>query len=256
MGQSCGGSLEVVGTGGSVVFRSGGIRSGVGVSRTRVGGARSWGSGAAIVVVRGVGRVCSWFGLFGLLLLSGLLTLTLPMAGIEVLSGVLHVLVGVRFVAECGNWVFDAGRKTLVVVAFKNGIGIVEFDSVSIELRVVSDNLPIILHLNVLNGFFRISYGVNVAVISSENLEELEVVVGPLRILIELIGIYKPGLEPFDGWPLEITKSKVNFLVILLVLLRKILEVQFALEDKRRKLSGVQAIKGLRLLGFGLRSGL
>ena len=141
-------------------------------------------------------------------------------------------------------------------MAFENGIGIVEFDSMSIELHVVSDNLPIILYLDVLNGFFRIGYGIDVAIVSLENLEELEVVVEPLRILIELVGIYKPGLEPFDGRPLEITKSKVNFLVILLVLLGKIPEVQFALEDERRKLSGVRAIKGLGLLGFGLRSGL
>ena len=173
MDRGCGDSLGVVGTGGGVVFRSGEIGSGVGVSGTRVGGVRIQGSGAAIVVVREVGGVCNQFGLFRLPLLSGLLTLMLPMAGIEVLSGILHILIGIGFVAKCNNWVFDVSRETLVVAAFENGIRIVEFDSVSIELRVVLDNLPIILHLDVLDGFFYVGYGVDVAVVSLENLEEL-----------------------------------------------------------------------------------
>ena len=109
----------------------------------RIGGARIQHSRAAIVVIRGVKGVHSWFGLFGLLLLLELLALMLPMTNIKVLSSVLHVLIGVRFVAECSNRVFNAGGETLVVVAFENGIRIVKFDSISIELHVVSDNLPI-----------------------------------------------------------------------------------------------------------------
>ena len=91
----------------------------------------------------------------------------------------------------------------------------------------------------IFSDFLYISYKVDITVVSLEDLKELEVVIELLKILIKLIRIYKPRLEPFDDRSLEITESKVNFLVILLVLLRKILEVQFTLENECYKLSGI-----------------
>lgn len=199
----------------------------------RVGGAGVGGAGATVIV--GGISVENLLGLLRPLFLLGLLMLTFPVTGIVVLSSLLHLLICVRLLLECRDGVLDVSRETLVVVMFENGIGIMELGSMLVELHAVTDNLPIILHLDILNGFFCISHWVDVSIVFSENSEKLGVVVGPLGILVELVRIYKPGLEPFDGWPLEVAESKVNFLIILLVLIQEILEVQFALEDKSCK---------------------
>ncbi len=127
-------------------------------------------------------------------------------------------------------------REALAVVVSEDVIGVMEFGSMLVEFHVVLANLPIVLHLEVLDSFFHVGYGVDVAIVFSESLEKLLIVIGPLEVLIKLVGIYKPGLKPLDSEVLEVVEGKVNFLVILLVLLEKIPEVQVTFKDEGCKL--------------------
>ncbi len=72
------------------------------------------------------------------------------------------------------------GRKTLIVAVLEDQVGVMEFGRILVELHVVSDNLPIILHLDILDCFFHVGYRVNITVGFLKYSEKLEVVVEPL----------------------------------------------------------------------------
>jgi hypothetical protein len=120
------------------------------------------------------------------------------------------------------HYVLDVFRQSGIVTVTEDGVVPVDADGESVELKVVFDNVLVILHLQIINAILGVSSRIDRAKLGAEKTDKGRSIVHPSGYFI---GIQNCRFKVFQGHTTEIRQSE-GHLVFVIGVRRVVAEVE------------------------------
>ena len=167
------------------------------------------------------------------------------MMGVDVMHKGFHFGECRRFPLLTHN-VFNAFSESRIIAVLEDTFIPAGADSEMVEFNIIFYNMPVIMHLEVIDSVFSISGGVCGTKLSLESLDKVGPIIKPVG---NVIGVKEGWLKEFQGGPSEVGKCK-GHLVRVIRINGIAAEKEIAKENEIVELSGFRTVKSIGFLGL------
>jgi hypothetical protein len=186
-------------------------------------------------------------------ILTGAFMGTFPVAFIIDLGDLDHGLEGGRLaILMTGDAILETIRKSMVIAEYEDLITPLENGGMADKLNVISGDLVHCLHMKGFQLLCSFNLGVGHPKVDAELLNKIIPFVEPVLVNPMVLLFVETILKPTECHVLEISQSKGNLLLTILVMCSIGTEIEMALENEQGKLFRVIPTEGIWCIDLGV----